>query len=127
MLNETRGLTSVAAWGDWHPDVASGKVCVYATQDGRLGVGGKYFMVPSAEYVRGLRIDPKRHAEAVGFTPMNGLVRAKSACGGVANSRATEAGACEAAESPAAFRGGALPWNEVFRKLGIETSGGGRS
>ena len=120
MLNETRGWTSVAAWGDWHPDVAAGKVCVYATQDGRLGVGGKYFILPCAEYVPGLAIDPRRHTEATGFVPMTGSLR-------VVRSRATGAGPSEAMDRPGAFRSGAVPWKDVIREIERAESGGGSS
>ncbi len=131
ITNESDGLKSCAAWGDQHADVPGGYVVVYATPGGRMGSGGKYFLVPAAEYPNAsIVIDPQRHAEATGFVPMNKMASAKGSTGQakpwgeVMRSLGTDGGV-KTVEKSAGDLGGALPWPEVMRK--IEASEQGRT
>ena len=128
LTNETEGLKSCAAWGDQHADVPSGYVVVYAMPGGRMGPGGKYFLVPAAEYPNAsIVIDPQRHVEANGFVPMNKIASAKASTGrgDVMRSLGTDGGV-KTVEKPAGDLGGALPWSEAMRKIKASEPGPGR-
>ncbi len=134
MTNER--LRSCACWGDYHADVPEGHVVVEATPGGSRRNPGKYFVVPSAEYVPSMLIDPQRYAESKDFAPMKKLARQNSAGGGVQEVRETadsvgtalpwsavmrSLGGAEVESKPAGNQGGALPWSEVMRR--VETGG----
>lgn len=65
----------VSAWGSWHKDVADGWVGVFAViggrhKNGHYPPGGKYFLVPAAEYDNrdiSFVVDPARHPEVHQF------------------------------------------------------------
>jgi hypothetical protein len=77
-----------------------------------MGPGGKYFLVPAAEYPNAsIVIDLKRHAEAETFIQTLNTPSAKGPIGQAAG------GGEKVAEKPAGELGIALPWSEVIRKI----------
>jgi hypothetical protein len=129
-------LISVAAWGDWHPDVPQGQVVVCAVPRGSAhrpvrenSQGGKYFLVSAAAYAPGLAIDPQQHAEAKAFVPMRMTNRrsgdAQPSQSATSSTAASHGGQLSRPDSGSA--GQARPWREVLGELGISKSAGAPS